>query len=165
MSDGEHLTERMVDVAHGRSSWTDPEAAHLRACSECAAEWRLTARAPEVGIDLEVDAARLADAVMARLAAHPARLPSPWSRRVVGVAAAAAIVIFALQAGLGKPTASAPLPPGTVLSELDDLTHEELLTVLDALDPLPDHAAIPGAAPLGDLTSGELERVLRSMEG
>ena len=164
MSHGEHLTERMVDVAHGRRSWTDPEAAHLRVCSECAAEWRLTARATEVGIGIEVDAARLADAVMARLAAHPA-LPSLWSRWGVGLAAAAAIVLFALQAGPGKPTAPAPVPPATVLSELDDLTHEELLTVLDALDPLPDDAAVPEAAPLGDLTPGELERVLRSMEG
>lgn len=164
MSHGEHLTERMVDVAHGRSGWTDPEAAHLRVCAECAAEWRLTARATDVG-SVEVDAARLADAVVARLAAPQARQPSPWSRWVVGLAAAAAIVIFALQAGPGKPTALAPLAPTTVLSELDDLTHEELLTVLDALDPLPDDATVPEAVPLGDLTPGELERVLRSMEG
>ena len=165
MSHGEHLTERMVDVAHGRSRWTEPEAAHLRVCSECAAEWRLTARAPDVGIGIEVDAERMADAVMARLAARPARLPSPWSRWVIGLAAAAAIVILALQAGLGKPTAPAAVPPATVLSELDDLTHEELLTVLEVLDPLPDDAAVPEAASLGDLTPGELERVLRSMEG
>ena len=163
MSHSEHLSERMVDVAHGRTSWTDSEAAHLRVCSECAAEWRVTARAPEVGRGIQVDADRMADAVMARLAAGPARLPSPWSRWAIGLAAAAAIVIFALQAGPGK--SALPAPPATVLSELDDLTHEELLTVLDALDPLPDEAGVPEAAPLGDLTPGELERVLRSLEG
>lgn len=162
MSDSEHLTERVVEVAHGRSSWTDPEAAHLRACAECAAEWRLTARASEVGMGVHVDVERLADAVTARLAVHSARPASRALRWVVGLAAAAAIVIFALQRGPGSPTS--PAPPSTVLSELDDLTHEELLTVLDALE-LPDEAGAPEAASLGDLTPGELERVLRSMEG
>ena len=164
MSHGEHLTERMVDVAHGRSSWTDPEAAHLRVCAECAAEWRLIARVPDVGTGVAVDAERVAEAVMARLAAHPAHRSPRRFGWVAGLAAAAAIVILALQAGPGTPTAPAPMPPVTVLSELDDLTHDELLTVLDALDPVSDDAA-PEAAPLGDLTPGELERVLRSMEG
>jgi hypothetical protein len=153
----------MVDVAHGRSSWTGPEAAHLAACPDCAADWRLTARAADVGIGVQVDPDRLAAAVVARLAAPPARRPS--SGWVVGLAAAAAVVVFALQAGPGKPTVPAPAPAATVLSELDDLTHDELLTVRDALDPLPDDATVPVATPLGDLSPGELERVLRSLEG
>jgi hypothetical protein len=158
--------ERMVDVAHGRSSWTAPEAAHLGACPECAAEWRLILHATGLGLGVPIDAERMAGVVLARLAAHPARLRWPSrSRWVVGLAAAAAIVFFALQAGSGKPTVPAPVPGATVLSELDDLTHEELLTVLDALDPLPDDVTFPETAPLGDLTPGELERVLRSMEG
>jgi hypothetical protein len=152
----------MVDVAHGRSSWTGPEAAHLAACLDCAAEWRLTARAADAGIGVQVDPDRLAEAVLARLAAPPPRRPSfGW---VVGLAAAA-IVILALQARPGQPSVPAPAPAATVLSELDDLTHDELLTVLDALDPLPDDATVPVATPLGDLTPGELERVLRSLEG
>jgi hypothetical protein len=164
VSRGAHLTERMVDVAHGRCTWTDLEAAHLAGCPECAAEWRLTVCAADAGIGVQVDTERMAEAVLARLAAQPARRRSfGW---VVGLAAAAAIVIFSLQARLGQPTApAAAVPAATVLSELDDLTHDELLTVLDALDPLPDDAAVPVATPLGDLTPGELERVLRSLEG
>jgi hypothetical protein len=116
-----------------------------------------------MGIGVQFDPDRLAEAVLARLAAQPARRSSfGW---VVGLAAAAAIVIFALQGRPGQPTVPAPVPAATVLSELDDLTHEELLTVLDALDPLPDEATVPVATPLGDLTPGELERVLRAMEG
>jgi hypothetical protein len=165
VSHGEHLTERMVDVAHGRSRWTDPEADHLRDCSECAAEWRLTRHAPDLGLGSAIDPERMAEAVLARLAAQPSRRLSPWVRGVVGLAAAAAIVIVALRAGPGNPAVPEALPPVTVLSELDDLTHDELLTVLDVLDPLPDETAFPDAAPLGDLTPSELERVLRSMEG
>jgi len=157
----------MVDVAHGRSAWTEPEAAHLRECPGCAAEWRLTAGASAIGRGMEVDAERMSGAVLARLAAHPARVPSLHrSRWIVGLAAAAVLAIVALQAGSGNRTESAPAAAPTVLSELDGLTHDELLTVLDALDPLPVEAgAVPETVRLGDLTPGELERVLRSMEG
>jgi len=166
VSHGEHLTEHMVDAAHGRYTWTDPEAAHLAGCPECAAEWRLTVAAADVGIGVPVDTERMAEAVIARLAAPRDRLLSAHrSRWILGLAAAAAIVIFALQVRPGQPTAPAAVPAATVLSELDDLTHDELLTVLDALDPLPDEATVPVATPLGDLTAGELERVLRSLEG
>jgi hypothetical protein len=164
VSHGEHLTERMVDVAHGRCTWTDPEAAHLAGCPECAAEWRLTVGAADVDMGVQVDTERMAETVIARLAARD-RLVARRSRWLFGLAAAAAIVIIALQARPGQPTAPAAVPAATVLSELDGLTHDELLTVLDALDPPPDDATVPVATPLGDLTPGELERVLRSLEG
>jgi len=161
-----HLSERMVDVSRGRSSWTPLEAAHLRDCAECAAEWRLICAAASIGGSVDIDSERIAHAVVGRLAAQ--RRGSSVARRaswLVGLAAAASLAIVSLL----PDSNGAPAPASTtapVLSELDDLTSEELLTVLDVLDPSPvDAGSDPDAARLGDLTTGELERVLRSLEG
>jgi hypothetical protein len=156
----------MVDVAHGRSGWSGSETDHLRDCADCAAEWRLIARAAVLGEGLGLDVERVADAVVRRLAAQPAPTLSRRGAWVLGLAAAAAIVIVLFEAGPRRAPEVAPAAAPTVLSELDDLTHDELLTVLDALDPPPaDGGAIPEASRLEGLSPGELERVLRSLEG
>jgi hypothetical protein len=157
----------MVDVAHGRSGWSGSEGDHLRDCADCAAEWHLIARAAALGEGLELDVERVADAVVRRLAAQPASTPSRRGAWVLGLAAAAAaIVIVLFEAGPRRAPEAAPAAAPTVLSELDDLTHDELLTVLDALDPPPaDGGAVPEASRLEGLSPGELERVLRSLEG
>lgn len=167
MSPGGHLTERMVDVAHGRSDWSVPETDHLRDCADCAAEWRLVVSAAAIGEGLELDVERVADAVVRRLAAQPASTPPRRGAWVLGLAAAAAaIVIVLFEAAPRRAPEAAPAAAPTVLSELDDLTHDELLTVLDALDPPPaDGGAVPEASRLEGLSPGELERVLRSLEG
>ena len=91
----EWLCERMAEVAHGQSGWTLEESAHLASCAECAAEWDLVAAGHRLGRDLEgrLDTAAIANRVVDRLAA--ARRVDRWRRTglLVGLAAAAALVI------------------------------------------------------------------------
>jgi hypothetical protein len=46
------LSDRMPDVAHGRSRWTAAEEHHLAACDSCRAEWELATTAVRLGATL-----------------------------------------------------------------------------------------------------------------
>ncbi len=166
----EALRERMPDVAHGAGAWTEAEAAHLAACVECAAEWRLVRTALHLGdaAARRVNPARLAAAVASGVVRE--RRVSRWKRAgwLTGLAAAAAV---ALVVWWGSAPSDTPVMADTVaeyllpLAELESLDEVQLQAVLDALDaPLGDGGSAGGPT-LGDLTDTQLERVLRSLEG
>ena len=64
------LSDRMPDVAHGTSRWTEMEEHHLAACADCRAEWELVTAASRLGSALPspADPALLARLLLERLA-------------------------------------------------------------------------------------------------
>lgn len=170
MTDCIDLSDRMPAVAAGRAEWSPAEAAHLAGCADCTAEWRLMAAARGLGATASrVDPAAMAARVTARLAA-PAptrvlRFRLPRGGWVVGLAAAAAVVL----AVVVPRRPSVPGPPaaavaGQALPELDDLSTAELEAILREVEG-PPTADVVEPSGMGDLNAGELERVLRSWEG
>ncbi len=166
----ERLSDRMAEVAAGGTGWTAEEAGHVAGCVDCAAEWRLHRAAAHLGGRLPaLDPARIATRVHRELAeSRPDVLPLTRRRPVrwaLGLAAAAAVVLAVRLVGPSRgPEPAAAVVPGVVLSELDDLTGQELASVLEVVEgdrPGPSIVE-PG---LGDLTADELERLLRNWEG
>lgn len=166
----QHLSERIPDVARGDAQWTADEVAHLAACAECAAEWRVV-RAFTASSPLAVDVDAVAEGVVARLRAEPAVVSigsrRPWRRAVVGLAAAASL---ALALAIWQPwqasrdVAVAPTREPTMLPELDALLEAELEVILAAIEPEPVEPL--GSVPrIGDLTDEELELLLAEVEG
>jgi hypothetical protein len=171
MTQCERLSDRMPDVALGRTAWTPEEQAHLEACDDCRAEWALVQGAAHLGDSLRGvrDPAVLTAAVLARVAEE--RVTVRTRRRawlVAGLAAAAAVIILVriprtIPTPMGPAVASAPQT--VALPELDDLPDAELEAILGSLDE-------PSGAPpslddsgLDDLDEHELERVLGTWEG
>ncbi len=173
----EELSERMPLVAAG-AEWTSAESAHLAGCSACAEEWlvvqagrRLGDRAPRL------DANVVAAGVLARLRTEPSPRPAPAGTRtgrfrsrsarwIGGGLAAAAALVLAIGLGRDKGTGNreGPVPQTEMtLTELEGLTSAELEEIMAQLE-IDDigSTAEPG---LADLTTEELERLLRSWEG
>ncbi len=170
MSDGhEALRERMPEVAGGAAQWSVADAAHLAACADCAAEWRVVQTAQRLGAAAasRVDPARLGAAVLAGVARE--RKVLRWKRTgwLTGLAAAASLMLLVWR---GRPQHTAPAETAVAeyrlpLAELESLDEQQLQAVLDALDaPLGDGGSAGGPT-LGDLDDIQLERVLRSLEG
>lgn len=172
MTDNAHLSDRMPEVAHRRSTWTVQEEAHLASCSDCRAEWELVAAARELGD--AAPALTRPDAVTTvlhrRLAADRSsqiRTRRTWS--IGAIAAAAAILIGVLL----RPAAPAALAPQVVagadalvpLPELEGLGTAELDTLLQSIDrPVAGSSALD-ASTLGEPEDGELDRVFATWEG
>ncbi len=166
----ERLSDRMAQVAGGTTSWTADEAVHLATCADCAAEWRLMTAATELGARRPVlDPARIATQLHRQLAtARPDVVPMTLRRPfrwAVGLAAAAALILAVRMVGPGAGRGPAGTMPGVgVLSELDELSGQELVAVLEVFEV--DRPASSVEAPgLGDLTSDELAHLLRNWEG
>ncbi len=164
----ESVSDRMAAIAQGRGAWTATEAAHLAACAECAAEWRLVGVASGLGARLPaLDPARIAGQLHRRLATAPAEVVPLLRRRpvrwAIGLAAAAAVV-FAIRTATPPPGQPERAPVTSVLTELDELSGQELASVLEVFDVDDKPPAVDGPG-LGDLTSDELERLLRGWEG
>lgn len=166
-----HLTDRMPEVARGTASWTPAEAAHLAACADCAAEWRVLRSVVGSASAVVVDAERIATGVLDRLRVDSSVVSiasrRPWTRVVIGLAAAASV---ALAVAVWQPwqdtpeLAVAPTREPTMLPELDALFEAELEVVLATLEPEPIEPI--GAVPrMGDLTDDELEQLLEEVEG
>jgi hypothetical protein len=165
----EHLdSDRLTAVSRGESRWTGGESAHLDRCPECRLEWQLVRAARSLGDrqSEEIDASRAADAVMQRLTREPAHPAGQWGRRAGWVLAAAAAAVLALAVLLRapEPVSGPPAVAITVLHELDDLTPAELEAVLETIPPTAEEAPHVEAAPLGELSVPDLERMLRAME-
>jgi hypothetical protein len=77
---------------------------------------------------------------------------------------AAAVLALAVLFGRPEPASVPPAVATTVLHELDGLTPAELEAVLETIPPPADEATHVEAAPLGELSVPELERMLRAME-
>ena len=161
MTDCERMSERMPEVALGRSPWSAEESEHLARCPECQAEWEVVRSAGGLGADLPL---AQSDEVTARLVLQRISRERGQARRrraglVVGMAAAAALllVVFAgrrmpsapvvsvgsraapeslAQASqLRRPAAATPAGRGGVsLPELDELGDADLDLILRSID-------------------------------
>lgn len=172
MTECESIQDRMPLVAHGTAAWSEAEAAHLTACAECGAEWRVIQAARRLGDSAarRVDPVRVSGAVLTRLAAD--RRAARWKRGgwLAGLAAAAAVVLI-VRSGTPRSSSEAGAAQGVStalhvpLAELESLGPAELESVLDGLDEPLGAGATPDVPRLGDLDDHQLERVLRSLEG
>lgn len=167
-----HLSDRMPEVARQASRWTADEAAHLLACEDCSAEWRLVGAAVALGrgAATRVNADQVAERVVARLREPlvPAAPGRPWVRRALLPLAAAAALVSAVWFGWPAPrVVDQPVVLVAVLPELDDLDENELESMVAVFtgpeaEPL---RPLDAAESLGDLSDSELESLLRLMEG
>jgi hypothetical protein len=91
------LSDRMPDVAHGRSRWTEAEEHHLAGCADCRAEWELVMAALRLGetpLAAPGDPALLTVLLLERLGRERELLQRRlriWT--AAGIAAAAAVII------------------------------------------------------------------------
>ena len=163
--DCDTMRDRMPEVARGSATWAAAEAAHLADCAECRAEWAVVSSAVTLGarVEAEFDAAGTARKVVTRLR-HRAPAQWPARRYLVGLAAAAALVLVVSRPGLRTPAATST-EEARFLPELDSLTADELTVIAEGFEaPLTETTIIEGQ-PLFELDSTQLERVLRSLEG
>jgi hypothetical protein len=121
------LSDRMPDVAHGTSRWTETEERHLAECADCRAEWELVTAASRLGAALRspADPALLSTVLLERLARERQRTRMRarlWT--AVGLAAAAAVILAVwtgartgfrpgdAAGGAAPRVATAPVAPG-----------------------------------------------------
>lgn len=92
------LSDRMPDVAHGTSRWTETEEHHLAACPDCRAEWELVTITSRLGAALPslADPARVSAVLLERLARERQRTRLRARLWTAGGLAAAAAVILAV---------------------------------------------------------------------
>jgi hypothetical protein len=167
------LSDRMIEVRYRGSSWQAREEEHLATCPACRAEWSLVQATARLGTRWPLpESDQLAAAVLARRRAAPGsgvrsiRLRRHWERWTLGLVAAATVV-FAVGLGLQGPRGPETVSRPALLGELDDLSSDELETVLWGLDDRADPPLSLPAGPVGlsDLSEAELEQVLESLEG
>lgn len=164
-----HLdSDRFTAVSRGESRWTGAESAHIDRCPECRLEWQLVRAAGGLGRpeSAGIDAAQAASIVLQRLVSEPVEPARRGSRRAgwMLAAGAAAVLTLAVLLPRGEPDPVSPEPAITVLHELDDLSAAELEAVLETIPPTAEEALHVEAAPLGELSVPDLERMLRAME-
>lgn len=128
MTDCTRLSDRMPDVALGRSRWTAPEERHLATCADCRAEWRIVSAARRLGAALPAptDPAVSAARVLGRLAEDQTRRRTrghAWMAAGLAAAAALALAVGSRQMrttgaaavraapGLPAPIAAVPAVP------------------------------------------------------
>jgi hypothetical protein len=180
MMDCARLSDRMPDVALGRSPWSPEEADHLSACAGCQEEWKLVRLAGGLGEGLRagLDPATIATTVLQRVASDRHRaVQRRWS--VAGLAAAATIAL-GVWYGRGQPGQSLPTPAGVPvatapsarvtelaipLPELDQLQEPELDSLLQTISPPLTSGSTLEEPSMGDLDDQELEEVLSTWEG
>jgi hypothetical protein len=164
----EELSGRLPELPADEAAWGEAERAHLAACAECRAEWRLVRAARRLGARAPaVDATLVAAAVRGRLAGHrrDARIIRRWAG-AAAVAAAAAVVLVAWPHGTAPVSPPAAVEAGPVfLPELDSLSTSELRTVLESVDRPIGSLQTLDAQGMGDLSDDELAGVLQAMEG
>ena len=126
---------------------------------------RLGVRAAE-----RLDTERIAAAVVGRLRAEPASRPQrPWWVQPAWLRAAAAVVLV-IGAGIvvraWRAQSAGPHPAPYVTDDLQDLSADQLRQVLGSIDhTLSEPIVEPSDDDLNDLTTEELQALLRSMEG
>lgn len=164
------LSERMPRVAQAEGpGWSPGERAHLDSCPRCVAEWRLLqAMSHDRGAVPEIDLHAVARRVQLRLtnqrpvASLAVRPVRSW---VVGLAAAAALVVAVGSSALApRPTDSTPQVV-SILPELGDLETAELEALFEVIPVAHPTVRPPLGAGLSDLSDNELERLLAAMEG
>jgi hypothetical protein len=176
------LSDRMPDVAHGPSGWTELEERHLAACADCRAEWRIVTAVARLGDSLPppADPTLVSRLLLERLG-RERRLVRRRTRLWTAAGLAGAAVIVALWTG-GRGVAGPGTGPDTSrapalatapaegraelsLPEIDDLPADALDSILRVLDEpaaRADAYELPG---LGDPGDRELEQALTGLEG
>ena len=125
MTDCTKLSDRMPEVARGRSRWTADEERHLAACADCRAEWRIVTAASRLGTSLPAppDPTVVSGRVLERLRFERGRGRSRarvWTPAVLAAAAAVALAVWTGQSsGRGATrtrldSAATPSPVATV---------------------------------------------------
>jgi hypothetical protein len=159
------LSDRMPDVAHGTSRWTETEERHLEVCAACRAEWELVTVASRLGSALRspADPALVSAVLLQRLARERQRTrlrARLWT--AAGVAAAAAVILAVWTgarpgsrpgdgSGAASRVATTPVAPGRPESPV---THG------DSASPVPRAPALattPTGAPRAELPLPELD--------
>ena len=169
---GAHLdSDRLAESVHGDTAWTTAEAAHLARCAECRLELDILGAARRLASRqlAGLDPAQVAPEVLHRLRDDQALRKRRRGQWLVGLAAAAAVI---LAVSLGMPRGpSIPDDAGlaaystvSVLHELDGLSEPQLEEVLQSIPQATEALDHVEMAPLSDLSASDLERVLRSME-
>jgi hypothetical protein len=108
------LSDRMPDVAHGTSRWTETEERHLATCADCRAEWELVTAASRLGATLRspTDPALVATRLLERLARerqHTRLRARLWTAAGLAAAAAAMLAVWT-GARTGHRPGDAPAP-------------------------------------------------------
>ena len=160
MTDVDHLSDRMPDVASGRVRWSADDERHLAVCEACRHEWALVRQVARLGLGraAELDETAIAAAVLDRLRVAPEGASHVTSRRQVwriaglagaGIAALAAGIFLMVRepasshqmpvtvAGRESTLASEPIETGMrelPIPELEDVPSDALGTVLQVLD-------------------------------
>ena len=117
MTDCTHLSDRMPDVALGRSRWTAAEERHLAVCADCRAEWTIVSAARRLGSALPApgDPAVTAARVLGRIADERTRgrtRARVWMAAGLAAAAALAVIVGSRQtSGSGPAAGSTPDVP------------------------------------------------------
>ena len=135
-------------------------------------EARLEGLARRLGAEAaeRLDVERVAAAVVARLRSEPllSRTPSPWWIQPAWQRAAAVVVLMlgaAVVARAWRPIGSAH-PAHYVAEDLEGLSTDQLREVLGTLDQTLDEATPEQSEDeLNDLTTEQLQALLRSLEG
>jgi len=170
MTQCERLSDRMPDVALGRTAWTVEEQAHLDACDDCGTEWALVQRAAHLGESLPRarDPAALTAAVLGRVAGERAAARTRRRTWLAAGLAAAAVAVIAVRIPR-PPSATSPAVAAAgqaiALPELDDLPEAELESILGSLDESSGISPAFDGSGLDNLDDHELERVLGAWEG
>jgi len=151
------LSDRMPDVALGRSRWTEDEARHLASCADCRAEWTVVRAAARLGASLpsSADPAATAGRLRDRLAGERARR-RVRTRVLLGAGlAAAAVLTLAVWPGRGRSTGpvSGPVPVPVAAVPVPAQSHGDTAPVVARLRgnagpelPLPELDSLPAEA-------------------
>lgn len=164
------ISERMPRVAQAERGWSPGERAHLDSCPRCAAEWRLLqAMAHPQGSVPSIDLQAVARRVQLRLtnqgSGEPSRPAQPVRRWIVGVAAAAALMVAVGSTVVAPDASLASSQVVSILPELEDLETAELEALFEVLPVAHPTVRPPLGAGLSDLSDNELERLFAAMEG
>ena len=188
------LSDRMPDVAAGRSRWTADEERHLAGCAECRAESNLLRAAARLADSYRApDPSATAAAVIERLRTdHSGRRGRGVVWVLAGLAAAAVVALVvwsgrdnpvrpvsppgiavapvspraaAPTPGAHAPAATSGAPDGFPLPELDSLSSDALDSMLRVLDEPLARAAAWQLPDLGDAGDQLLEHAITGGEG
>lgn len=175
------LSDRMPDVAHGASRWTETEGRHLAACADCRAEWALVTAASRLGTALPspADPALLSAVLLERLARERQRTRLRARRWTAAGLAAAAAVILAVWTGARTGSRPGDAPGGTAprvaAAPVDSGRQEAAVAPGDSAPPVtraPALATAPaGATPaeiplpeLDDMPAEALDSMLQALD-
>ncbi len=131
MSECERLSAVMPDLLAGRAAWSAAQEAHLVACAECAAEWRLVRLGATLYASLVPDTERLLGVVLSGIRPGAQIVPLrrlPWRNFVLGLAAAASVALAVWVPNRAHETLVVALPSriGPLLPKLSSLTDAQL---------------------------------------